>query len=82
MHSIRGISRPAVFFSLIFFCDPSLIMGCIISCIQGIFACIGDAIMCIISAIASVLECIVGAITGLFTGIADCITAILCCGRA
>ena len=35
-------------------------MGCIFSCLAGIFACIGDCIMGIIGAIADCLECIIG----------------------
>lgn len=35
-------------------------MGIIVSCIEGIFACIGECVVDIIGCIAGCLECIVG----------------------
>ncbi|KAI0259195.1 hypothetical protein BC834DRAFT_644386 [Gloeopeniophorella convolvens] len=59
---------------------PNRAMGCIVSCIAGIFACIGDCVIGIIACIADCLECIIAAITGCITGIFDCICDCLCCG--
>ncbi len=35
-------------------------MGIIVSCIVGIFACLGECVMAIIGTIADCLECIIG----------------------
>ncbi|KAE9392754.1 hypothetical protein BT96DRAFT_887754 [Gymnopus androsaceus JB14] len=56
-------------------------MGCIISCITGIFACIGEAIMAVIGCIAGALECIVAAITSFIVGLVDCLTCGCCSSR-
>ncbi|KAJ7084161.1 hypothetical protein C8R43DRAFT_1051804 [Mycena crocata] len=56
----------------------SLSMGAIISCISGIFQCIGDCIMGIVGLIAGCLECIIGAIASCLAGIADCLTCGAC----
>ncbi|KAJ7262733.1 hypothetical protein B0H12DRAFT_305877 [Mycena haematopus] len=53
-------------------------MGCIVSCITGIFQCIGDCIMAIIGMVAGCLECIVAAIASCLAGIANCLTCGAC----
>ncbi|ETW76654.1 hypothetical protein HETIRDRAFT_328204, partial [Heterobasidion irregulare TC 32-1] len=40
----------------------------IVSCIEGISACIGDAVMAVISSVSGCLECIVGGMT-VFVGL-------------
>jgi len=49
-------------------------MGCIFSCIGGVFRCIGDAIMNLIAMIAGCLECMIGSIAGFIATVVDCLT--------
>ncbi|VDB84604.1 unnamed protein product [Peniophora sp. CBMAI 1063] len=58
------------------------IMGIIISCIVGIFACIGAAICCVVDAIVEAILCIVDAVVSCVLCILDVLTCGLChCGR-
>ncbi|KAJ7736758.1 hypothetical protein DFH07DRAFT_842705 [Mycena maculata] len=66
-------------FSALF--STSLTMGCIISCISGIFQCIGDCIMGIIGMVAGCLECLVAAIASCLAAIANCLTCGACRSR-